>query len=56
MVTRWRELGFMDDGGYGIPQSVAAAAARCLVNEGQSSFRHRQDITEPQLESYTRRD
>jgi hypothetical protein len=25
MVTRWRELGFMGDGGYGIPQSVAAA-------------------------------
>jgi hypothetical protein len=30
----------MDDGGYGIPQSVAAAAARCLVMKGRSSFRH----------------
>ncbi len=31
-MTRWRELGFMSDGGYGIPQSVTAAAARYLIN------------------------
>lgn len=36
-------LGFMSDGGYGILQSVTAAGARYLINEGRWSFRHPHD-------------